>query len=640
MLRGEEALSSSTSADTAFLDSTLPDSRRVELAVSEIREATISAKRAAPQERAAAWLAVERLTEVAEESLADTPRYCLIEIQRGVAYTERAKQSLSAPTRPDQQKETIESGREALRHSLAAFSDAEETLQEQLRDPPRRGLLELGEYFKREQLTALQEQVFLQMAIAYRWQALSYEAKSNDRVNSISQALEKLQQVPRENEADYSWLATQEEITCLRLAGRYQKAQEAIGKAWGRKRTDEHKFQLQTQRLLLLAAKGDTKSLLSVAAATKSIQLKQQTAELLSVLNERKHAGEIYAELVEGFSRKDSTGKKFEIASAAAANARELGDNQQAIDYYRSAAISDREHPQAAATHLQAVRLAREHWLDAKKQQQDVGGALSQYHHLMRQQINSWRRDVETSIIYFWQAEINLEREFWLGAAAVLKSVPRESSLYREAMEKILWCYQQEFDRLGQAGDEKKQRHLLESATRELMRRVGHDATMWTPDDKRIAMQVASWQVEYGVERSQQYVERDLLQRLQKGDPERAKELGRMTAAEAEQLASEGKLEKALAAYRQLMLADPMDGSLQEAYAELQAKRRTSEGRRNALRQWRQIEARTELNSPRWRRAREARIDLLEILGEQGRANKLRKLTVLLYPAAAVADGK
>ncbi|QDT01078.1 hypothetical protein [Adhaeretor mobilis] len=64
------------------------------------------------------------------------------------------------------------------------------------------------------------------------------------------------------------------------------------------------------------------------------------------------------------------------------------------------------------------------------------------------------------------------------------------------------------------------------------------------------------------------------------------------------------------------------------------------ETRRDAYLHWSHIEARSPGGSPRWQRARKARIDLLEKLGEQGRADKLQKLTEVLYPETTAANRK
>ena len=131
-------------------------------------------------------------------------------------------------------------------------------------------------------------------------------------------------------------------------------------------------------------------------------------------------------------------------------------------------------------------------------------------------------------------------------------------------------------------------------------------------------------------------------------DPEQQAELARARGSAHELLDQHSE---ALAAYRQWMRYRPEDGDAQEAYAVLLGKglgktaTRKPESQtdhhnlpppeasgQQALRLWQQIERRSKPGGPRWRRARQARIALLEQLGRHQQAQKLEQLTRVLYP--------
>jgi hypothetical protein len=93
-----------------------------------------------------------------------------------------------------------------------------------------------------------------------------------------------------------------------------------------------------------------------------------------------------------------------------------------------------------------------------------------------------------------------------------------------------------------------------------------------------------------------------------------------------------GHRQEALAAFAQLAEQMPDDGRVQESYAALLAGSDSAAELREALPRWQQVEQRSRAGSPRWRRARQARIDLLTRLGDDEAAEKLQRLTRLLYP--------
>jgi hypothetical protein len=111
-----------------------------------------------------------------------------------------------------------------------------------------------------------------------------------------------------------------------------------------------------------------------------------------------------------------------------------------------------------------------------------------------------------------------------------------------------------------------------------------------------------------------------------------ANELALLRRCQAAALAAAGDRAAALARFAELTSASPNDGDLQERYAAVLADSNVPAELRDALARWHQVELRSSRGGPRWRRARQVRIDLLTRLGQADEADKLLRLTRLLYP--------
>lgn len=106
----------------------------------------------------------------------------------------------------------------------------------------------------------------------------------------------------------------------------------------------------------------------------------------------------------------------------------------------------------------------------------------------------------------------------------------------------------------------------------------------------------------------------------------------RLVRRRASALAVAGRRDEALREYADLAERLPDDGNIQESYAVLLAQSESPAELREALTRWHEVEQRSRSGSPRWRRARRARIELLVRLGRRDEAEKLLRLTRLLYP--------
>jgi hypothetical protein len=106
----------------------------------------------------------------------------------------------------------------------------------------------------------------------------------------------------------------------------------------------------------------------------------------------------------------------------------------------------------------------------------------------------------------------------------------------------------------------------------------------------------------------------------------------RIDASRAAALAAAGDRAAALAQFAALLAQAPNDGELQRRYASLLAASDSDADLRESVMHWKQVESRSQRGGPRWRQARRARIELLTRLGDAPAAEKLLRLTRLLYP--------
>lgn len=108
--------------------------------------------------------------------------------------------------------------------------------------------------------------------------------------------------------------------------------------------------------------------------------------------------------------------------------------------------------------------------------------------------------------------------------------------------------------------------------------------------------------------------------------------LPRLAMYRATALAATGERAAALAQMGALATEWPNNADIQERYAMLLATSDSPEELRQAVGQWQKVEGGSRSGSPRWRRARQGRIELLTRLGDTAVAERLLRLTRLLYP--------
>ncbi|HUY88781.1 MAG TPA: hypothetical protein VMV10_08615 [Pirellulales bacterium] len=191
--------------------------RQAELAVELSRTFADHALQVVPDERDALWAQALGVVEELLRREPKHPRRVLLEVQRGLVRLARGELARQEAEISGGAKVRLEQAREELRAAVSAFETAQQTLAEDLRranlskrpDPER---------LPGAELQSLARHLNYQLARAFRNQGQSYPAGSEDRTNSLGQAVERLKPLAQADEDDdAAWQSRLDEIICERL---------------------------------------------------------------------------------------------------------------------------------------------------------------------------------------------------------------------------------------------------------------------------------------------------------------------------------------------------------------------------------------------------------------------------------------
>ena len=302
----------------------------------------------------------------------------------------------------------------------------------------------------------------------------------------------------------------------------------------------------------------------------------------------------------------DDAVQQFELARTAAAIARQLGNDSDAMDRYRRLALEQKDHPQAAGAHLTAVGLAAQAVRNTPATEQQA--AWKSYSALLDEHLRHWPQGEQADTARWWKGRLHRQRGQWHEAATTLGGITPESRHYDEAVAMALDCCREYLgsvelgkkDQTTASGEDAARQKALGELMLELL-----DAASDGEDAK------------HGANR-------------QGADEETAAANRELLRAAAYRLL--GRRADAMEIYRRLAGTSSDDGRLLEAYAALLSEGSSPSDWREGLQQWQKIENRSRPAGPRWWRARRARIGLLVHLGEQEAARKLVQLTVVVHP--------
>ena len=244
----------------------------VELMQSRASKALV----ANPSQRAVAWESVWQTQRDFETNFPRHPKILLVRIQTALsrlAYAASIQQELSAEMTPPPE---VDSARETmidqLRQSRRWFERIEREIQQLI--PQKRSKSPSDDEFSVDQLTAMQNNVRLQVAKCNLQTAYGYDANdTTNRASIITDVLQVLTEVQNSASPEQRiwWLAKITQIECQRLIGRNSDALRILNGLPDEEQPLDLASQILEQRLLLAVARTDT------AWAKKHLQQSSKT---------------------------------------------------------------------------------------------------------------------------------------------------------------------------------------------------------------------------------------------------------------------------------------------------------------------------------------------------------------------------
>jgi|GEM_PF-5613641 len=424
-----------------------------------------------------------------------------------------------------------------------------------------------------QELESLLRNLQVQQARAYRNQALCYVAKSPDRLNALNLALEKLVGVVTlPLQEAIVWQARLEQVTCLRLLEKRAEAGQAIDRWLQASPPAEVASRLTGERLKIALQAGNVDHALAIvktlsAAAQVAPETDDTILEVWLVAQRFEQAAQQLKHIAQ--THGSYWQRRAELRFGQALTSSNDIKDPQLLGY--------------AAASLYAAGKVNE--------------ATSQYDH------------IATLLAAQGQAEQAFQAR--QTAAAITRESGQTKAVLMRFRQLALDHPQHpqaarlHFVAIGQAAE------LTHESPAEKRDEAFEEYLMLLREHLKI------WPGGPFTHTAQQWLDRSGLPDVRR--------------QRAPALAKRGKRSQALTLYRQLWKESPGDAPLAETLAALLAAGTDQQELREALRLWHEVETRSKPGSPRWKRGRQARLQLLDKLGEGEQAQRLRQLTKLLY---------
>lgn len=508
------------------------------------------------------------------------------EIQQALDTVSRAELAREAATLTGQPGPQLENARKLCRNAITDLRQLETKLTQLLREtyetrPSRR---KENAWTTRE-LESLTRNLQVQLARAYRNQAMCYDAGSIDRLNALSLALQRLPEIVTQPIDDTSvWRARVEQVACLRLLNKLAAAQQFAAKWLDSSPPKTFAARLQSEQIRLALANQAPEQALKLVDTIAADTQRESLAELDDAVLAALLAAQDLADPAQSTRLiKRATAQLTRIANlhgpywqrraqfrfGQAMQSRMDSNDPQLLAYAAASLYAAAEYDQAVAAY---DRIATLHQTNGDRDKQF--SALSTAAAIVREQ----------------QQTSEARNRF--------RQLALDHPAHEQAADMHLVA-------VGLAAKELRQAPAADRAeVFDLYRELINEHLQQWPGGST-AKQVKAWQ---------QRIQTPALNRQQ-----------------ARRLAERGQREPALSLYRQLAADSPEDLAIQEELATLLAEGNEKVDWREALPLWQQIEKRSKPGGQRWWRGRRARLTLLEQLGEGEQAKKLRQLTEILY---------
>lgn len=249
-------------------DTGITEVERIDLAIELSRTFMEQALEQRPDARDAYWRRAMEALDVTGGSKGS--RLLLIELQRGLIHLARGELGRQEGELAGAPEKLMETARQQLREAIATFERVKKGEADAMRElgPSKRAA---AGGLTSPELIALRRNIDFQLSRAQRNQGQSYPPRSDDRVNSLRQAAERLAALPQFDEVDaVTWRSRLDEITCLRLLEDYGAAHARIAKLADAEPPPETRAGLLAERIRLALAEGKLPAALSLAEEAKS----------------------------------------------------------------------------------------------------------------------------------------------------------------------------------------------------------------------------------------------------------------------------------------------------------------------------------------------------------------------------------
>lgn len=320
------------------------------------------------------------------------------------------QQALDTLTRAERAREDGKRGqqlaavRKEFRLAIAQFHAVETQQADLLRQAYQQRPSQRGEddWTPRE-LESLARNLKVQLARAYRNQALCYAAGSADRVNALGQALEQLGEVVTlPLDAASVWQARIEQIVCLRLLKKKSNAEQLIVRWQKASPPKDIVLRLADELRNLELEAGN----LTSALAQDDLRLLDYAAARLYTSGKLSEAVATYDRIAALEAAAGHSDRQFQALESAAAIVREMKQPEAALTRFRELALQDPRRGEDANVHLMAIGLAAELVRGATPEQREE--RFEFYVTLLKEHLQHWPKDSSAKNVRLWLARTEL----------------------------------------------------------------------------------------------------------------------------------------------------------------------------------------------------------------------------------------
>ncbi len=249
----------------------LADERRVDLTVELSRTFVDHALQSLPDDRDALWNQALAIVEELLRVRPNQPRRVLLEVQLGLVRLARGELMRQEAEVLAGSEQRWEKARDELRAAVNDLQSAKETLVAELRKANLSKRSEPGR-FSANELLSLERNVNYQLARSFRNQGQCYPPRSDDRTNSLRQAVEQLQPLA---EADFddavAWQSRLDEVICERLLENYPAAARRLAALDEREPPPRIAAGARAEAIRLALARGQLREALALLEEGRAI---------------------------------------------------------------------------------------------------------------------------------------------------------------------------------------------------------------------------------------------------------------------------------------------------------------------------------------------------------------------------------